>query len=828
MSRYCIVAILLLSPTTWVRTNASSTGNNAWDFLGKLSRVAPQENAAVTPHSENASAPSRSLVNHANNDQPNWLKRVLTRRLWKPAQSLVPPSLRHDDETKKQTLQQQQQRQQQHVEVTNHQDGNDNHNKRHLSSQPDMHQPPVSSSSRSQQQSEHEEDDGELLSTSSLATTSPPPWASAILAAVSPLLHGRRLMTGIQVGLIALLLQQVWKAAQEVLEEYTAELNGTGDTGSSGGGALKPDLVERVVQAVDALQQQQQYQADKEEMQGKKNDGGGRKTDRRERQMPLLDLMPPNLLPWIQLAQNLIAAGLPLRRTHMGQVSSVEQVLRSATRTELALLQQCLWTPSASASSSSVSRPQGNQHELLSSVALPFAQIAGLDSVKQRLIDLLLLLQQQQQQQQGHPPTDDDDMFATLNDYSHLLFPSESHVTTSAPTSVSAKSTLGPIRAGILLYGPPGCGKTLLVKALASTAHMPCLVVSPSALLRKFVGDSNQQVRALFTLASKLGNCIICIDELDGLFRQRHDQEHDVTRDLKTEFLQWWDGMMVTMQGNPNDGHNDKHFHDSSNGRRPLLVVVGATNRPFDVDPAVLRRLPQSHYIGLPSTSGRLELLHQLIYRNRKVPPSPRRRHGAAVPPADWHDQQDLDLVQLAMATQGYTPSDMQQLLQTAVTMGPFRRMQAATATKTNGNESTEVSQQLTTQDVLNAMAHVRPTPLSSSYQRALDKFVLGNNPSSVSDTQAAQGMSTTASKWETNWGNFYHIGTLEMDMSSWIALQQVLFQYNDKGDDNEESGNQGRASFHDENYPPQHDVSDNLADNDEEEDDEDDDGDDL
>jgi hypothetical protein len=117
---------------------------------------------------------------------------------------------------------------------------------------------------------------------------------------------------------------------------------------------------------------------------------------------------------------------------------------------------------------------------------------------------------------------------------------------------------------GVLLYGPPGCGKTLLVKALASTARIPCLVVTPSVLLRKYYGETNAQVRSLFSLAAKLSPCILCIDELDGLFRERSEQEHEVSRDLKTEFLQWVDGMM------------------SKDDANRQILLVGATNRPFD------------------------------------------------------------------------------------------------------------------------------------------------------------------------------------------------------------------------------------------------------
>ena len=256
----------------------------------------------------------------------------------------------------------------------------------------------------------------------------------------------------------------------------------------------------------------------------------------------------------LRLARNLLWTGLPLQSSsplatassnNTNTQPSVESILLQLTRSEIQMLEQCLWVAPREVSSNAAS----------------WAHIVGLHSIKESLLQTLqMLLPNTESESPNHNQRRAD--FASLF---------SSGDTPHNPSSATRKI------AGMLLYGPPGCGKTLLVKALATTARLPCLVVTPSALLSKYVGETNQRVRTLFALANKLGPCVLCLDELDGILRERHDQEHDVARELKTEFVQWWDGML---QGTSNTvSHRQKQQH-------PILVI-GATNRPFDVDAAL-------------------------------------------------------------------------------------------------------------------------------------------------------------------------------------------------------------------------------------------------
>ncbi|KAK8569684.1 hypothetical protein V6N13_046732 [Hibiscus sabdariffa] len=130
---------------------------------------------------------------------------------------------------------------------------------------------------------------------------------------------------------------------------------------------------------------------------------------------------------------------------------------------------------------------------------------------------------------------------------------------------------------GILLFGPPGTGKTLLAKALATEAGANFISITGSALTSKWFGDAEKLTKALFSFASKLAPVIIFVDEVDSLLGARGGGfEHEATRRMRNEFMAAWDGLR------------------SKDSQR--ILILGATNRPFDLDDAVIRRLPRRLY----------------------------------------------------------------------------------------------------------------------------------------------------------------------------------------------------------------------------------------
>ncbi|KAJ6352898.1 hypothetical protein OIU76_002005 [Salix suchowensis] len=145
---------------------------------------------------------------------------------------------------------------------------------------------------------------------------------------------------------------------------------------------------------------------------------------------------------------------------------------------------------------------------------------------------------------------------------------------------------------GILLFGPPGTGKTLLAKALATEAGANFISITGSTLTSKWFGDAEKLTKALFSFASKLAPVIIFVDEVDSLLGARGGSfEHKATRRMRNEFMAAWDGLR------------------SKDSQR--ILILGATNRPFDLDDAVIRRLPRRQvffrkYLGIFSIASYL------------------------------------------------------------------------------------------------------------------------------------------------------------------------------------------------------------------------------
>lgn len=157
---------------------------------------------------------------------------------------------------------------------------------------------------------------------------------------------------------------------------------------------------------------------------------------------------------------------------------------------------------------------------------------------------------------------------------------------------------------GCLLFGPPGTGKTLVVRALAKEAGCRMLAISPSDVMDMYVGEGEKLVRSVFTLARRLAPCVVFIDEIDALFGARSSSRDtgggNAHRGVITEFMQEMDGLKTSNAGN--------------------VIVIGATNRPFDLDDAVLRRLPRRLLVDLPGESEREEIL-KILLRDETLSP---------------------------------------------------------------------------------------------------------------------------------------------------------------------------------------------------------------
>jgi SpoVK/Ycf46/Vps4 family AAA+-type ATPase len=161
---------------------------------------------------------------------------------------------------------------------------------------------------------------------------------------------------------------------------------------------------------------------------------------------------------------------------------------------------------------------------------------------------------------------------------------------------------------GMLLFGPPGTGKTMLARAVATESKSTFFAISASSLTSKFLGESEKLVRALFGIAKALAPSIIFVDEIDSLLSSRGDAgEHEATRRIKTEFLIQWSDLARAAAG------REQSAQEKERGDASRVLVLAATNLPWAIDEAARRRFVRRQYIPLPEDPVRARQLRTLL-----------------------------------------------------------------------------------------------------------------------------------------------------------------------------------------------------------------------
>ncbi|MGC9208576.1 MAG: CDC48 family AAA ATPase [Nitrososphaeria archaeon] len=240
---------------------------------------------------------------------------------------------------------------------------------------------------------------------------------------------------------------------------------------------------------------------------------------------------------------------------------------------------------------------------------------------------------------------------------------------------------------GVLLIGPPGTGKTLLARAVANEANAYFVTINGPEIMSKYYGESEQNLRNIFEEAKKNAPSIIFIDEIDAVAPKRAEVTGEVERRVVAQLLTLMDGLQ----------------------ERGQVVVIGATNRPDDVDEALRRpgRFDREIYIGMPDKQARIEILNVHL---RNVPQCGDEEISKKV----CNPEDKIDLEELAEMTNGYTGADLAALVKEAAMI----RLREAIDSKEIDTEQPTIPPEklskilLRRRDLLEALKYVQPTVL--------------------------------------------------------------------------------------------------------------------
>lgn len=199
---------------------------------------------------------------------------------------------------------------------------------------------------------------------------------------------------------------------------------------------------------------------------------------------------------------------------------------------------------------------------------------------------------------------------------------------------------------GLLLFGPPGTGKTLIGKAVAHESGATFFAISSSSLTSKWIGEGEKMVKTLFAVARYRSPSVVFMDEVDSLLTQRKADENEASRRIKTEFLVQLDGT----------ASNAKKGDETGTPKSEMVLVIGATNLPHELDDAARRRFVKRIYIPLPEKADREVLIRTLMKKN-------------------VHSMSDKDFKKLSGdMTAGFSGADLKALC-TDAALGPLRQL---------------------------------------------------------------------------------------------------------------------------------------------------------